>query len=343
MAKLVLDVVANDNASRVLATAGDHANTLTTHMSRLGEIAGGAAADGISELATGLLHGKVNGEAFAAIFAGVIQQSIALGVEALIQYIATMDFAAVQTKVVALATKLWAGAQAALNVVLSLNPIGVIIGLVIGFAAGIYLLYTRSETFRLGVAVLWAGLQAAWDGIKAGFGFMKDALITGFRFIVDKFLGYYELLLTGAAKIFSWVPGVGDKLKSALEQFQSFREGANAALGGIHDRTVNVRINTTYSVYGNKGGHYEGGTFVPNAAQGGVVPPRVGGTLVRVAEAGEPEALVPLSRAPQFGFGGNGNGPAINVYVTQPLGTPEALALAIRNALRRAPGRGLLI
>lgn len=40
-------------------------------------------------------------------------------------------------------------------------------------------------------------------------------------------------------------------------------------------------------------------------AEGGVVKPKSGGTPVTIGEAGEPEMVVPLSKAPEMGFGGS--------------------------------------
>lgn len=45
---------------------------------------------------------------------------------------------------------------------------------------------------------------------------------------------------------------------------------------------------------------------IPFAAEGMVVMPRSGGTLVGVGEAGEPETILPLSKAKEMGFGGGG-------------------------------------
>ena len=57
----------------------------------------------------------------------------------------------------------------------------------------------------------------------------------------------------------------------------------------------------------------------PNAQMGGVVMPQSGGTLVRVAEAGEPEVIAPLSRAREMGFGGGGQvNVTMNVYSDDP-------------------------
>ena len=43
---------------------------------------------------------------------------------------------------------------------------------------------------------------------------------------------------------------------------------------------------------------------VPKMAQGGIIKPRPGGTTAIIGEAGQPEAVVPLNKAKQMGFGG---------------------------------------
>ncbi len=67
---------------------------------------------------------------------------------------------------------------------------------------------------------------------------------------------------------------------------------------------------------------------IPMLANGGIVTRP---TLAMIGEAG-PEAVVPLSR-------GGGMGGTVNVYVTQPLGTPDAIARVVVDALRKS-GRG---
>ena len=46
----------------------------------------------------------------------------------------------------------------------------------------------------------------------------------------------------------------------------------------------------------------------PKLAAGGIIKPTVGGTDVTIGEAGQPEAVIPLNRAGEFGLGGGGNG-----------------------------------
>src|SRR5437773_7175189 len=59
-----------------------------------------------------------------------------------------------------------------------------------------------------------------------------------------------------------------------------------------------------------------GGTHL---AQGGVVMPRSGVRSVTLAEAGEPDALVPLSKAREAGFGnGSASSITMNIYSNEP-------------------------
>jgi len=76
-------------------------------------------------------------------------------------------------------------------------------------------------------------LGTAWDGIKT-------AAKTALKFVVDKFLGMVESILTGASKAFGWVPGMGEKLKSAATEFGKFRDSVNAKLDGIEDQKIAV-------------------------------------------------------------------------------------------------------
>jgi hypothetical protein len=141
---------------------------------------------------------------------------------------------AVATRAVAAATVTWTGVQWLLNAALSANPIGIVIALVAGLAAGIIYAYKNSETFRNIVngafkAVAEGGRQM-WEGV------LKPV----FRFLVQTWLSVADAILRGAETAFGWVPGVGDKLRDARRQFDVFRDGVNRALSGINDKTVTV-------------------------------------------------------------------------------------------------------
>lgn len=66
-------------------------------------------------------------------------------------------------------TKAYTMVQTALNLAMSLNPIGIIIALLVGLGVALYMAWTKSETFRNIVLT-------AWDAIKTGVAFVIDWL-----------------------------------------------------------------------------------------------------------------------------------------------------------------------
>lgn len=95
--------------------------------------------------------------AIGAVTAAVALNNIVIGVRAagsLAAYIKTM-------RTVAATTRLWAAAQAWLNVTLLLNPIGLVIIAVTAFIAGFILAYKHVGWFRKAVDAAWAGIKTA--------------------------------------------------------------------------------------------------------------------------------------------------------------------------------------
>ncbi len=82
------------------------------------------------------------------------------------------------------------------------------------------------------------------------------------------------------------------------------------------------------------------GTALLLAADGGVVRPRAGGTPVLVGEAGEPEVIIPLSKANQFGFGVGGGGLNVEVNVIDQ-STGQPLDIQVQPPKRGAHGIGI--
>lgn len=73
-------------------------------------------------------------------------------------------------------------------------------------------------------------ISTAWGALKA--------VVGG---VILYILGAYEWILSGAAKAFSWIPGLGPKLQAAAAQFQAWKNQVNAAINGIQD-TVTVTV-----------------------------------------------------------------------------------------------------
>jgi len=95
----------------------------------------------------------------------------------------------------AVATQAMTAAQWALNVAMSANPIALVIILVAGLAAGLVVLYQKSETAR-------NIMNNLWNSIK-----------TGATTAVNIAIGAINRLISGLnrIKIPSWVPGIGGK------------------------------------------------------------------------------------------------------------------------------------
>jgi hypothetical protein len=137
------------------------------------------------------------------------------------------------------------------------------------------------------------------------------------------------------------------KVKADIAQAQAQLRKIQARLNGVKGKTVSVRVNTTYAVYGNKGGHYEGGTFVKNAKGGPVYK----GVPSIVGDGGREELFVPdqdgtiLPKVPPAsrpkawgGMGGGGGGDTYNVYVSGVIaGSHDQLADTIVKAISRRP------
>lgn len=124
------------------------------------------------------------------------------------------------------AMKAWTIAQAALNVVMTANPIGLVIVAIAGLVAGLVIAYKKSETFR--------------SVVQTVFKAVGNAVLT----MVDVWLGAWQKLF----QAMSHIPVIGDKFKGvadgigrARDKVHELRDGIN----GLKDKTVNIKVVTT--------------------------------------------------------------------------------------------------
>jgi len=114
---------------------------------------------------------------------------------------------------------------------------------------------TAVNTVLTAVKTAW---NTAWGALKTAFGlFIVNGILTP--------LGY---IITGAAKAFGWIPGLGGKLKTAATAFNTFKDNVNKAFGLINGRTVNVSVAMTSST-----NPYPGGISGRKAAGGRITGP----------------------------------------------------------------------
>ncbi|MET8147614.1 hypothetical protein ACIBSW_06775 [Actinoplanes sp. NPDC049668] len=122
------------------------------------------------------------------------------------------------------ATKAAAAGQWLLNVAMSANPLGLIVIALVAVAAGLYLLWTRSATFR---KIVTGAFSAVWGAIKGGWSWVRKnwplllSILTGpvglaIRWIVknwDSLVGFFRKI---PGRIGASLSGIWSGLKSGF-------------------------------------------------------------------------------------------------------------------------------
>ena len=119
-------------------------------------------------------------------------------------------------KTIQIATGLWQAAQMALNIAMSLNPIGLIIAGVVALIAIVALLWTKCEWFRNGVMAIFDTIvsvvttifetvtniaTAIWEFLQPIFDFIKNAIILVIAVVATAVEAIFNVL----KPIFEWI------------------------------------------------------------------------------------------------------------------------------------------
>jgi TP901 family phage tail tape measure protein len=175
-----------------------------------------------------------------------------------------------------------------LNFALAANPI-VLITLAIGLAIAAVIFF-GNELYKLAT-----GSSSVFDG-------MKDALksVGDFFKKVFDFIGlFFSVLINDLVSRFEgFVNGVIGGLNSIISLANRALSLVSAATGGA----VNIQIPTVANVKLPRiAVKAPKGAKIPKLAEGGIVMPRPGGVFANLAEAGQPEAVIPLDRMKGMG------------------------------------------
>jgi hypothetical protein len=135
----------------------------------------------------------------------------------------------------------------------------------------------------------------------------------GFRTIVDSLFGAMKFWITNVT-----IPAFQTLLTVVKTIFNGIASAWNNTVGRI-----SFKAPSWVPGFGGKGFSVPN---IPMLAQGGIV---TGPTLAMIGEAG-PEAVVPLSRAGEFGMGGGNN---VTIHVNG--GDPQAVVDALRTYMFR--------
>jgi len=187
------------------------------------------------------------------------------------------------------------------------SPIGLVILLIVALVAMFVLLWTKCSWFRDFWKGLWHDIQdaagAVWNFIKEHWELLL-AILTGpvglaVLFIKDHFKQILDFVTGLPGKITKAASGMWDGVKDA------FKSAINFIIRGwdsIHLKLPSV--DTHIPGIGVIGGFDLRVPQLKQLAAGGIVKATPGGTAIVAGEAGEDEAVVPLSRLSNSGGGG---------------------------------------
>ena len=166
--------------------------------------------------------------------AGELAGTLSKNKDFLVPFVATLATGVVVFQAVTLAIKAWAAVQAVLNVVLTANPIGLVIVAVAALVAGVIYAYKHSEKFREILQGAFQGIQKAAQTfaplVRAAIGVVIAAFSLWWNNFAKPILERFGAMLAvawGLAQRFGQVVSAG---------FNAIREPARAAIAYVIGR-----------------------------------------------------------------------------------------------------------
>lgn len=167
-----------------------------------------------------------------------------------------------------IAATLFSGAMSVVNVVMSLNPVGLLIGGIVALVAAVYLAYQNFEQFRAAIQGVGAAIKQFVTNAIASVGEIPNKIIAAFKAvpkaIFDSLKGAGNILGAIASGNFSEIPAMlkqlgGDLLKTnplasvAVDLGKDLGKGVGGAFNTAYDSELkNGKENTTAGVFGAK-------------------------------------------------------------------------------------------
>ena len=233
-------------AAAAQATAGDKmrvafgnlqeqvGTALLPTVDRLANIITNTVIPAVSQFVAEIQTGTGLGGQFATVF-----RAVATVLGSVFGFIAN-NKAAVATFVgtlvtVVAVTKVWAAAQAAMNIVLAANPIGLVVVALGALVAGLIYAYKHSQTFRnivnaafaavrsvVGAVVGWLAkyvpgvFSAVVGAVKAYMGVYKAVIVTAFNVVRGAISAVSKAWSAGVAAVAKFASGVGNAIGKAV-------------------------------------------------------------------------------------------------------------------------------
>ncbi|MEV4438976.1 hypothetical protein AB0K09_08155 [Streptomyces sp. NPDC049577] len=201
--------------------------------------------------------------------------------------------------------RLGSGVMKAINVTMKTSPWGLVIGLLAPVAEQLVTMALESKTgqrlMELVFGLVEKEIQVAAKLIGLYVGALTGIVTTvwnGLRSLVRPTLdwitktvpGFFGKVRDAMARTLG---GIGDFVMSAAQAVLGGIKGPISGIVAFANMIIDGLNSLSFSFFGKKFGVHL--SRIPELAHGGVVPARPGGRPVLVAEAGEAEAVVPLS------------------------------------------------
>ena len=166
-------------------------------------------------------------------------KAFAMSTAAYIKNKAAILATATAQKIVAAATMAWTAVQKVLNVVLTMNPIGLVIAAIGALVAAVVAAYNNFEGFRKIV-------DAVWEGIKPLAVAIMDGLAKAFEWLVEKCKEAWEwlknILGLGNKTVEIAVDVSKPKKAPAIDLESTKKKYENAGIGGITAPKVDAAV-----------------------------------------------------------------------------------------------------
>lgn len=247
--------------------------------------------------------------AVAAVVMGLLGFSVAVSMFNYITASVKLFHAAMQSAEIA--TKLMTVAQAALNFVMSMNPIALVIIGVMALIAALMVLYNESETVRNFID--WAAKSIA-EAFNEAWAAICEGIASAASWIISQWLAIYNAASSAWNAIVDTIQGVWDTVYDIIDEGVSYVQDKWESLKAIFSSPITAAVNfiTTGSVTGAPEKHANGGLISRP-------------TLSWVGEGGNPEMIVPINRTQNALRLWQSAGQMLGVRPLQPVKDPSQL------------------
>ena len=192
----------------------------------------------------------------AGLATGIGVLTAAIKINAAITAISAGGFKAwaASTKIAGTATKLFAGAQKILNLVMSANPIGIVIAAVVALGTAFVLLYKKCEPFRKFINGIGAGIKKGFlavvnwfKGIPSFFGNLFSKMGEGIKNGFNAVINWFKNLPATFSNIFNRAKNIVDNaIAKITEKFPVLGTILGGVIGGIK-----VHFNYLKTIFSN--------------------------------------------------------------------------------------------